>query len=56
MNWLSENWILVVALGAMGGMHLFGHSKGGGGCCGGRHKPAKPDTDSPLKIDTNKPD
>jgi len=41
MEWLGENWIWVVAIGAMGAMHLFGHRGGhggsgsGGGCCGG---------------------
>ena len=38
MQWLSENWLLVVLFGGMGAMHLFGHGKGGHGkgghgCC-----------------------
>ena len=29
MEWLSENWVLVVLFGGMAAMHLFGHSHGG---------------------------
>jgi len=47
MQWLSENWILVLFGGGMIAMHLFGHGHGGksgsggsggggGGCCGGK--------------------
>ncbi len=40
MQWLLDNWILVLFGGGMIAMHLFGHGKHGkhgghGGCCGG---------------------
>lgn len=35
MEWLSENWVLVLAIGAMAGMHLFGHGHG-------KHKKGQP--------------
>ena len=42
MQWIIENWVLVLLGGGMIGMHLFGHGKhgsgGGRGCCG----PKKP--------------
>jgi hypothetical protein len=28
MEWLSENWVLALAIGAMAAMHLFGHGHG----------------------------
>jgi len=41
MDWLSQNWLLVLFFGGMIGMHLFGHKghgkSGGRGCCGGGH-------------------
>jgi hypothetical protein len=37
MNWISENWLLLLFGGLMVGMHFFGH-KGHGGCCGGGHR------------------
>ena len=46
-DFLSRNWVLVLALGGMAFMHFGmhrGHGKSGGGCCGGRanegHEPA----------------
>jgi hypothetical protein len=50
MQWIFDNWILILLGGGMLAMHLFGHkghgSKGhGGGCCGGKPKP-KPEEDS----------
>jgi YHS domain-containing protein len=50
-DFLSRNWVLVLALGGMAFMHFGmhrGHGKSGhgGGCCGGRanesHEPAAP--------------
>jgi len=31
MQWLIDNWILVLLIGGMGAMHLFGHGHGGHG-------------------------
>ncbi len=43
MQWLLDNWVVVLFGGGMIAMHLFGHGKHGkhgkhggqGGCCGG---------------------
>lgn len=40
MQWILENWILVLVGGGMIAMHLFGHGHGHGG-----HKERKPPTD-----------
>lgn len=41
MDWLAQNWVWILVLGAFIGMHLFGHGghDGHGGCGGhgGRH-------------------
>ncbi len=29
MEWLSQNWVLVLLFGGMAAMHLFGHGHGG---------------------------
>ncbi len=29
MEWIIENWILVLVIGGMAVMHLFGHGHGG---------------------------
>ena len=29
MEWLIENWVLVLVIGGMAAMHLFGHGHGG---------------------------
>ncbi|WP_375256401.1 hypothetical protein [Yoonia sp.] len=29
MDWLIENWVLVLLFGGMAAMHLFGHGHGG---------------------------
>ncbi len=29
MEWLVENWVLVLVFGGMAAMHLFGHGHGG---------------------------
>ena len=40
MEWLTENWILVLVIGGMAAMHLFGHRHGGGRGHGGhKHTP-----------------
>lgn len=50
MEWLSENWILVVLLGGMAIMHLKG-----GGCCGGGHKHGKSGSEKKsTNIENNK--
>ena len=55
MQWLSENWFLVVLFGGMGAMHLFGHGKGGHGCCGPAKK--QPQTEDIAEAtDTAGPD
>jgi hypothetical protein len=47
MQWLADNWIWLVVIGGMVGMHMFGHGHGahgkggGGGCCGGGTDKAK---------------
>lgn len=49
MEWITENWLLILLGGGMLAMHLFGHKHGGkgksgegkpggGGCCGGNSK------------------
>lgn len=63
MQWLVDNWILVLLGGGMIAMHLFGHgrhgghgggkAKGGGSCGGAAHKTAdakadRPDPDADL--------
>jgi len=30
MDWIAENWLLILAFGGMGAMHLFGHGHGKG--------------------------
>jgi len=45
MEWLSQNWVWLLFIGAMVAMHLFGHgghgghgkTSGGHGGCGGGH-------------------
>lgn len=29
MEWLTENWVLVLVVGGMAALHLFGHGHGG---------------------------
>ena len=29
MEWLTENWVLVLVVGGMAALHLFGHGRGG---------------------------
>jgi hypothetical protein len=41
MQWVVDNWLLVVLFGGMGAMHLFGH--GGHGGHGKRGKRGKHD-------------
>jgi len=31
MEWIAENWLLIVLIGGMLAMHLFGHGHGGHG-------------------------
>lgn len=48
MQWLLDNWIIVLLAGGMIGMHLFGHGGHGGHGGGhgrGKHKPDDADTD-----------
>jgi len=48
MQWILDNWVLILLGGGMIAMHLRGHGSkghGGGGCCGGKSKP-KPEEDS----------
>ncbi len=42
MQWLIDNWFLVLVLGGMGAMHLFGHGHGAHGKQG--KKPKADDT------------
>jgi hypothetical protein len=43
MQWLLDNWIIVLLVGGMIGMHLFGHG-GHGGHGRSKHKPHDADT------------
>ena len=43
MEWLSENWVLALAIGAMAAMHLFGHGHGHG-----KHKKEQTAKDRPA--------
>jgi len=56
MQWLLDNWIIVLLIGGMIGMHLFGH----GGHGGGKHKHRDPektgDTAHSDVADTVQPD
>jgi hypothetical protein len=46
MQWITENWILLLLGGGMLVMHMFGHGKHGGhGGHGGRRKHDDPDND-----------
>ena len=29
MEWIIENWVLVLVIGGMAALHLFGHGHGG---------------------------
>lgn len=52
MQWLIDNWFLVLLLGGMGAMHLFGHGHGGHGGHGKKEKkPKADDTDDVSNID-----
>ena len=31
MQWAIDNWVLILLIGGMGAMHLFGHGHGGHG-------------------------
>lgn len=41
MEWIADNWLVLLLGGGMVAMHMFGHGHGkgaghgGGGCCGG---------------------
>lgn len=51
MQWLAENWFLVLFGGGMIAIHLFGHGHGGhGGCCKKKPKDA-PKTDETPEAD-----
>ncbi|MBW6507798.1 MAG: hypothetical protein K0B00_13795 [Rhodobacteraceae bacterium] len=59
MQWLIDNWFLVLLGGGMIAMHLFGHGShgshgshgGSGGCC---NKKAPADaTDTPVEATTD---
>ena len=57
MEWLSENWLLVLFGGGMIAMHLGGHrhggSGGGGGCCGGgakKNETSETKMEQPAKL------
>lgn len=41
MQWLAENWIWMVVIAAMVGMHLFGHGGHGGHASGRRDDEGK---------------
>jgi len=65
MQWITENWILVLFGGGMIAMHLFGHrghgskKSGGGGCCGGKAAPEQKESaqqDDAPSSDTRRGD
>ncbi len=47
MEWLLDNWVLVLFGGGMIAMHMFGHGghgkRGGHACCKSRTSKAEPD-------------
>ncbi|MBI1220769.1 MAG: hypothetical protein GC186_19750 [Rhodobacteraceae bacterium] len=55
MQWILDNWLIVLLFGGMAAMHLFGHGHGGhsghgngghgGGCGGGGMKHRNPVAD-----------
>lgn len=50
MQWILDNWLIILLFGGMAAMHLFGHGHGGhsghgqGGGCGGGVKRSDPGT------------
>lgn len=49
MQWLADNWIVVLLVGGMAAMHLFGHGGHGGhggAGRGGGHRHGRPDDDN----------
>lgn len=58
MEWLVENWVIVLLLGGMAAMHLFGHSHGhghGGHKHGGKSNKQKSARDEKPDADTSAP-
>lgn len=63
MQWLAENWLLLLLVGGMAAMHLFGHGHGGHGGHGGHaHRrgpsddPAKPGDSVDARADSDSDD
>lgn len=53
MAWLAENWLLVLLLGGMVAMHMFGHGHGGhGGHKKGGHNHGPTDARHDAQDDT----
>jgi len=55
MEWLTDNWILVVVLGGMAAMHIFGHGGHGGHKTDKKAKPQvahdkTPDTSADTRV------
>ncbi len=56
MQWIIDNWLLILFGGGMIAMHLFGHGHGHGGHGGhGKNADARTD-DKALKGDDQPPD
>jgi hypothetical protein len=47
MQWVLDNWILLLIGGGMIAMHLFGHGHGGHDGHGGKKDAAEPDPATP---------
>lgn len=56
MQWLTENWVLVLVIGGMAAMHLFGHGHRSGHSGGHGHSGDKRTTRDEVQdnhADTN---
>ena len=58
MQWLLDNWFIVLLGGGMIAMHLFGHGGHGGGHKGGKHTQDQAGTgdDKPVPHDHDNTD
>ncbi|MGJ5619103.1 hypothetical protein [Sulfitobacter sp. MF3-043] len=54
MQWIIENWLLVLVGGALIGMHLFGHGHGHGGKKSGHDYASHDDTKKCDRKTTNR--
>lgn len=50
MQWITENWLLLLLGGGMLAMHLFGHGKHGGKGGHARRGARKPDAEAEPEV------